>query len=65
MLERFTLAQSLDAYRDLYERLSDPALTAAPAAPPTGRTLYVGRVAIHRYVGRVARAAVETRESVS
>jgi hypothetical protein len=54
VLERFTLAQSLDAYRDLYERLSNPELTAEPAPAPDDM-VYVGRVAISRYVGRVAR----------
>ncbi|GIF68783.1 lipopolysaccharide glycosyltransferase, putative [Asanoa ishikariensis] len=54
VLERFTLAQSLDAYRNLYERLSNPELTAEPA-PPAPDMVYVGRVAISRYVGRVAR----------
>ncbi len=46
--------QSLDAYRNLYERLSNPELTAEPAPPPPDM-VYVGRVAISRYVGRVAR----------
>ncbi|WP_245870886.1 GT4 family glycosyltransferase PelF [Asanoa hainanensis] len=65
VLERFTLAQSIDAYRNLYERLSNPELTAEPA-PAESEKVYVGRVAISRYVGRVAReitADPETPES--
>jgi glycosyltransferase involved in cell wall biosynthesis len=34
VMQRFTLAQSLDAYRSLYERVTLPALTAVPG-PPT------------------------------
>ena len=48
VLDRFTLAQSIQAYRDLYERITDPelataehpALTSVPDAAvprPTGR----------------------------
>ncbi|MEV0717863.1 hypothetical protein, partial [Asanoa sp. NPDC050611] len=51
---RRALAQSLDAYRNLYERLSNPELTAEPAAAPAD-VVYVGRVAVSRYVGRVAK----------
>ncbi|GAA1894912.1 hypothetical protein GCM10009687_75630 [Asanoa iriomotensis] len=54
VLERFTLAQSLDAYRNLYERLSNPELTAEPAEAPAD-VVYVGRVTVSRFVGRVAK----------
>jgi hypothetical protein len=52
VLERFTLAQSLDAYRNLYERLADPGLPAehTPLGPRKG-TRYVGHAAILRNIG--------------
>jgi len=54
VLERFTLAQSLTAYRDLYERITTPELTAEPApdSADAPRPAIVGRAAVRRPVGR-------------
>jgi glycosyltransferase involved in cell wall biosynthesis len=46
VLERFTLAQSLDAYRDLYQRLVVPAAAGHPRRPDEELPTYVGRVAV-------------------
>jgi glycosyltransferase involved in cell wall biosynthesis len=47
VLDRFTLAQSLDAYRQLYERVTTPQLTSSRA--PLG---VVGRAVVRRPIGR-------------
>ena len=45
VLDRFTLAQSIQAYRDLYEHITDPQLTAAAEQPalPAAPTAVVPR----------------------
>ncbi|MFI5908206.1 GT4 family glycosyltransferase PelF [Dactylosporangium sp. NPDC051541] len=63
VMGRFTLAQSLDAYRRLYERVTTPELTAAGAAPassadpqplrPVARPV-VARAMVRRMIGRAA-----------
>jgi glycosyltransferase involved in cell wall biosynthesis len=58
VLDRFTLAQSLDAYRSLYERITAPALAAAAADPADPRPAAVGRATVQRAIGR---ARVDSR----
>jgi glycosyltransferase involved in cell wall biosynthesis len=54
VLERFTLAQSLSAYRDLYERITTPELTAEPAPDSLDepRPQFVGRATVRPPIGR-------------
>jgi glycosyltransferase involved in cell wall biosynthesis len=60
VLDRFTLAQSIQAYRELYERITDPQLAAAehPALPPAPAA------AVPRPTGRAQVAAPPTVERV-
>ncbi len=54
VMERFTLAQSLTAYRDLYERITTPELTAEPAPDSADAPVpaVIGRAYVRRPVGR-------------
>ncbi|MFB9235778.1 GT4 family glycosyltransferase PelF [Plantactinospora siamensis] len=59
VLERFTLRRSLDAYREIYQRLTAPAEMAAPPSEPRGRAQ--GRVRVPDHGIRPGVAAVPVR----
>ncbi|WP_089156358.1 GT4 family glycosyltransferase PelF [Micromonospora sp. NBS 11-29] len=59
VLERFTLQRSLQAYRDIYERLTLPAPAAEPARPPRGQAQ--GRVRVPAHAIRPGVATVPVR----